>query len=309
VIGFDGLRLVGRSSDAVSFTLVSSLPSFVRPIDPRLADPRIRTTGILPFALDSRNPLTNQTIEDDLKPALADLTGGAVTAVRQDAATAVVQATGAPGVAFSFLPIGIIAAGGLARQQAAPGLILDEETGTGTLITASGQRVVIMGAPPDLRAFIDLLLPQGATGVEVRPGQFLASLTTPGSSLSLRLDFALTARPGPPAFQRNPDGTATVTYGAGQGQTALPVFADIPLFLGAIRQDRLPGFPDIAGDPGARGSLDGLVTGRIVGQVMRLRPAFEVTPGAGSKRFLVEPDGGFAFDFGDGRRQRFTILP
>jgi hypothetical protein len=197
----------------------------------------------------------------------------------------------------------------LARQQAAPGLIIDEEAGTGTLVTATGQRVVIMGGPPDLPAFIDLLRPQGATGVEVRPGQFLASLTTPGNSLSLRLDFALTARPGPPAFQRNPDGTATVVFGTGQGQMAVPVFAGIPAVLGAIRQDRLPGFPDIAGDPRAAGSLDGLVTGRVLGQVMRLRPAFEVTPGSGAKRFLVEPDGGLAFDFGDGRRQRFTLVP
>jgi hypothetical protein len=42
---------------------------------------------------------------------------------------------------------------------------------------------------------------------------------------------------------------------------------------------------------------------------MRLRPAFEVTLGSGTKRFLVEPDGGLAFDFGDGRRQRFAIVP
>jgi sugar lactone lactonase YvrE len=301
VIGFDGLRLVGRSSDAVAFTLVPPLPSFVRPIDPRLADPRLRTTGILPFALDSRNPLTNQTVEEDLRPALADLTGGAVTAVRQDPATAVVQATGAPGVAFSFLPIGIIAGGGLTRQQAAPRLVLDEEAGTGTLITATGQRVVIMGAPPDLRAFIDLLRPQGATGVEVRPGQFLASLTTPGSSLSLRLSFALNPITGPPAFTRNPDGTATVVFGTGQGQTAVPVFADIPAFLGAVRE--MPGATNV------RGTLDGLVTATLDGTPRRARPAFEVTPGSGAKRFLVEPDGGLAFDFGDGRRQRLTILP
>jgi hypothetical protein len=40
------------------------------------------------------------------------------------------------------------------------------------------------------------------------------------------------------------------------------------------------------------------------------RPAFEVTArGGGTKRFLIEPDGGLTFDFGDGRRQRLTILP
>jgi hypothetical protein len=166
--------------------------------------------------------------------------------------------------------------------------------------------VVIMGAPPDLRAFIDLLRPQGATGVEVRPGQFLASLTTPGNSLSLRLDFALTARPGPPAFQRKPDGTATVVFGTGQGETAVPVFADIPAVLEALRAPELPG---LRGDPQARATLDGLVTATITGRPVRARPAFEVTPGSGAKRFLVEPDGGLAFDFGDGRRQRFTILP
>jgi hypothetical protein len=93
-----------------------------------------------------------------------------VAPIRPDHGTAVVQATGAPGVAFSFLPIGIIAGGDLTRQQVAPGLIIGGESGTGTLI---------------------------------------ASFTTPGSSLSL-------------------DGTATVTYGTGQGQTAIPVFVDIP---------------------------------------------------------------------------------
>ena len=71
--------------------------------------------------------------------------------------------------------------------------------------------------------------------------------------------------------------------------------------LGALLE--LPGATNV------RGTLDGLVTATLDGTSRRARPAFEVTPGSGTKRFLVEPDGGFAFDFGDGRRQRFTILP
>jgi hypothetical protein len=161
--------------------------------------------------------------------------------------------------------------------------------------------VVIMGAPPGLRAFLDLLRPQGATGVEVRPGQFVASLTTPGSSLSLRLSFALSPIADPLAFQQTPDGTATVVFGTGQGQTAVPIFADIPAVLGAVRA--LPGAANV------RGTLDGLVTATLDGKPRRARPAFEVTPGSGTKRFLVEPDGGLALDFGDGRRQGLTILP
>ena len=106
---------------------------------------------------------------------------------------------------------------------------------------------------------------------------------------------------GPAAFQRNPDGTATVTTGTGQGQTAVPVFADSPAVLGAVRE--LPGATSV------RGTLDGLVTATLDGTPRRARPAFEVTPGSGTKRFLVEPDGGFAFDFGDGRRQRLTLVP
>jgi hypothetical protein len=92
-----------------------------------------------------------------------------------------------------------------------------------------------------------------------------------------------------------------VTYGTGQGQTAVPIFADILAVLGAVRA--LPGATNV------RGTLDGLVTATLDGPTRRARPAFEVTPGSGAKRFLVEPDGGLAFDFGDGRRQRFTILP
>lgn len=199
-------------------------------------------------------------------------------------------------------------AGGLTRQQAAPAVTIDEESGTATIVTTSGQRVVVMGAPPDLRGFIDILRSQGTSGVEIRPGQFLASLTTPSSSLSLRLGFSVTSSPGPPTFLRNPGGIATVTYGTGQGQAALPVFADIPVVLGAVRAPELPGLQGIAGDPAARATLEGLVTATITGRTIRARPGFEVLPGSGAKRFLVEPDGGFAFDFGDGRRQRFSIV-
>jgi hypothetical protein len=251
----------------------------------------------MPSAVEARAVLTHE----DLRPALAALTQGAVTTIRQDPATAVVQATG-PDIALSFLPIGIVTAGGLTRQQLAPGLLLDEESGTGTLVTPTGQRVVIMGAPADLRAFLDVLRPEGATGMEIRPGQFLVGLSRPGVSLSLRLDFALTARAGPAAFQRNPDGTAAVVYGTGQGQTAFPVFADFPALLAAVRE--LPGASNV------RGTLDGIVTAALDGTPRRARPSFEVTSSpAGPKRFLVEPDGGLAFDFGDGRRQRFTIIP
>jgi hypothetical protein len=59
-----------------------------------------------------------------------------------------------------------------------------------------------------------------------------------------------------------------------------------------------------------RRTLDGLVTATLEGMPRRARPSFEVTSSpAGPKRFLVEPDGGLAFDFGDGRRQRFVVAP
>jgi hypothetical protein len=92
-----------------------------------------------------------------------------------------------------------------------------------------------------------------------------------------------------------------VTNGTGRGQTAFPAFGDVPAFLGAVRE--LPGTTIYV-----RATPDGLLTAALDRTPRRARPAFEVTPGSGAKHFLVEPDGGFAFDFGDGRRQRFMIL-
>jgi hypothetical protein len=248
------------------------IPAFVRPIDPNRADSRLQTPCFLPFALDSRNPATDQTVEEDLRPALADLTGGAVTTVRQDPATAVVQATGAPGVAFAFLPIGIIAGQGLARQQAAPGLIIDDENGTGTLITASGQRVVIMGAPPDLRGFIDVLRPQGDTRVDILPGQFVVNLGAPGTRLSLRLDFSLLARPGRLRAEPRRDRDSGVRNRAGpDGRPHLRRHPGLPRSRardargdqrardvgrprdGHARWDFAEGAPGLRGDAGERG--------------------------------------------------------
>jgi hypothetical protein len=92
-----------------------------------------------------------------------------------------------------------------------------------------------------------------------------------------------------------------VIYGEGQGQPAVPVFVDIPGILAALRES--PGTTDV------RATLDGLALATQDGRPLRLRPSFEVRSApAGTKRFLVE-DGSPAFDFGDGRRQRFTILP
>lgn len=94
---------------------------------------------------------------------------------------------------------------------------------------------------------------------------------------------------------------ATITYGTGPGQAAFPLFADIPALLAAARE---------LGAADVRATLDGLATATLNGQLLKIRPGFEVTSvPAGTKRSLVEPDGSRAFDFGDGRRQRFTVVP
>jgi hypothetical protein len=100
----------------------------------------------------------------------------------------------------------------------------------------------------------------------------------------------------------------TVNYGAGQNQVAVPVFAEIPTVLEHVR-----GLPGVNPNPMlTNATLEGLVEVSMSdGTRLRARPHFEVTSGhpAGAKRIIVEGDGSRAFDFGDGRRQRFRIVP
>lgn len=190
---------------------------------------------------------------------------------------------------------------GLQRRQA-PGLSVDPVTGVGTLITATGQQLRIMGGPPDLGAFLDLLRPFGVTGLTIQRGQFVLRTASPELTGTLRLDFAL--RPGSliPSVTLQPAGTAEIIYpGSGRRQAALPVFADVPGFLATAAA--LPGVSNV------QAQADGTVTAIANGQPVRVRPDFTVgrSPGT-SKRILADGES-LLFEAGDGRRQRFTIVP
>ena len=160
-----------------------------------------------------------------------------------------------------------------------------------------------MGAPVDLRDLLSLLIPFGVTGVIVRPGQFLLTTADPNVQISLRFPFGSEAGAGPPGFVPTGDGAARITFSGGLQQTMTSLPVEIADFKAAARG--LPGVSDVAID------LDGTTRVTIGGQPRRFRPALTVGPSpAGSRRALVvEADGNLTFDTGDGRRQRFTIVP
>ena len=82
----------------------------------------------------------------------------------------------------------------------------------------------------------------------------------------------------------------------------MPVFSDIPAFQATAAA--APGVSAV--QPQADGTVRAVVNGRPV----TLRPDFTVTRSpAGSKRAIVTGGGAFTFDTGDGRRQRFSIVP
>jgi hypothetical protein len=207
------------------------------------------------------------------------------------------------GLEAAFWVLEVSQLSGLARQQAAPGLTLDPVTGLATLTTAAGQLVRVMGAPLDLRQFLEAVRPFGFTGVTIQRGQFLLGTATPDLAATVRLDLAL--RPGSlfPGVRPQPGGTATITYGLflGRDQELLPVFADIPGFLGTAQA--LPEVSDV------RAQADGTVTATVAGQPVRFRPEFAVTRSPGTTKRILAEGGALLFETGDGRRQRFTIVP
>ncbi len=161
-----------------------------------------------------------------------------------------------------------------------------------------------MGAPPDLQALLERLRPFGVTTLTIQRGQFTLGTATPGVTGTVRLDFAVQPVLQFPGVTLRPEGTASVVYDfpvSGRVQTAVPLFADIPGFLSAAQA--MPGVTR------AQPQADGTVTALVDGQPVKVRPDFVVTrsPGA-SKRILAE-GGTLLFDTGDGRRQRFTIVP
>jgi hypothetical protein len=195
-----------------------------------------------------------------------------------------------------------VARSGLGRAQAAPAVALDPLTGTATITSAAGIQLTIMGAPPDLPAFFRILGAAGVTGAQVSPGQFLLNTADANLKFSARLAFDLTGGGTTPGFTGNPDGSVTITYPSGDRQQIFPLFADVRGFLESAAA--------VPGVTRASPNLDGTVSVTAGDQSLRLRPDFSVRASpAGSKRILLGEPGGPAFDLGDGRRQRFTVLP
>ena len=270
----------------------------------------------LPPDLSSRLASGNR-IATQLGQVLDRLTGRPGTQVVQDRQTAVTQVVLADGRSFPSLPTAFAdlparAAGSLERAQAAGTATVNEEQGTVTIPLAEGSTpdargalVTLMAGPVDLRDFLVLMAPFGVTGAIIKEGQFLLPLGDANSQLSLRFQFGATPSTLSPGFYLAPDGTATIAFTNGQSLTAVPLPVDIPRFKATL-QAALPGITDL------RVSLDGTVAFTQGGTVRRIRPAFQVSPApAEAKRAALtpQPDGGFLFDTGEGRRQRFTVVP
>ncbi len=261
--------------------------------------------------IDPRTPLpTGRSVAAEAAQAVNAITGRTDTTVEFNVGTGVTSFAVA-NQRFSTFVIGVAQAvqSGLSREQTAPAVTLDPLTGTATITSAAGIQVTVMGAPPDLPAFLQLLgaAPAlgtpGATAAQVSPGQFLLNTSSPGLQLSTRVGLELVRGGGPPGFSFEADGTGTITYATGNRQQVFALFADVAGLLATARA--FPGVTQVTAN------LDGSVTATAGAQTVRVRPNFSVVGGSpgGSKRLLLDESGRPAFDLGDGRRQRFTILP
>ena len=246
---------------------------------------------------------TGRTVKEELTQAVIAISGVSNATVQQDPGTGVTTLS-VGDRRFTFWPLGAAqeVPSGFTRQEATPGLTIDAATGTATIVTPAGVQVRVMGVPPNLQAFLQILGAAGVTGAEVNPGQFLLGTNSPGLQFSTRLSFEVAGGGGAPGVAANPDGSVTITYPDGQRQQIFPLFADLNAFIDHVTR----GFPGALVTP----SLDGTVTVAAGSQTVRVRPDFSVRGSpAGTKRLLLDESGGPMFDFGDGRRQRFTILP
>lgn len=280
-------------------TPLPPLPSGITPIPP--PDPRIQAQEVRIFSTASLLP-SGRTVARELMDAVDQLVGAPGSRFTQDNVTGAATLTLATGQKFGLLPVALTLSSPLTRQQATPPGQTDPVSGLTTITTASGARVMVMGAPPNLTEFVGLTASRGVTGVTILPGQFLLATGSTSLQFSTRLSFEVTGGGGAPGITLNADGTVTLTYATGERQQVFPLFADVTGFLATARA-----FPGVAQ---ATAALDGTVTVTAGAQAVRLRPDFSVRASpAGSKRILLDDPGGPSFDLGDGRRQRFTIAP
>jgi hypothetical protein len=268
-------------------------------------DPSPTPTPAEVAILDTNDLLpTGQTVQQELTQAATALSGTTDVTVQQDPGTGVTTLAIADRQ-FAFWPIGaaLQVRRPLTRQDATPSLTVDPASGTATIISPGGVQLTVMGVPPNLQAFLQILAPHGVTGAQVNPGQFVLNTSNPRLQFSTRLSFEVTSGAGAPGIAANPDGSVTITYPGGLRQQGFPLFADVAGFIDQVTR----AYPGVQATP----NLDGTVTVQAGEQALRVRPEFTVTGGSpsGAKRLVLGESPGPVFDIGDGRRQRFTILP
>ncbi len=294
-------------------TLAATLGGIVTPGDPDnfrvgidtpLVLPQVRfRPGVRALALSQLLP-NARTVGEELAEALDRLFGTTGSRLSQDPATGVASAT-LSGRRFAFLQTGLAprpVAAALERQQVTPSLATDGASGTVTVTTTSGAQVSLVPAPLDLEALLGLLAPLGVSGVDIAGSQYVFS-TTGSLSLSVRFDLEVGSGGTTPGVVGQSDGTALTTYTTGDTQRANPLVVDQALFAQAALAR--PGATSVTQ------AFDGVVSLVTAGQTTRLRPDFSVAASpAGAKLGLVqEGASALVFDTGDGRRQRFFVIP
>lgn len=266
--------------------------------------PQVRfRAGSRALALNNLLP-SGQTVGEELSDAFDRLFGRTGSRLSQNPATGVTGAT-LPGRRFAFLQSELTTrptTGAPTRQQVTPALATDATTGTVTVTTASGTQVSLVPAPLDLEAFLDLVAPLGVAGADVTGSQFLFTTTGP-LQFSVRFDLEVGSGGTTAGVLGQSNGTAVSTYATGETQRLNPLVVDQTLFAQAALET--PGVTSVAQD------FEGVISLVSGGSTTRLRPDFVVgaSPAGARRALALESTGAFSFDTGEGRRQRFFVIP